>query len=279
MGGFFSLFSKKPDEEFTFDSSREGMFSELAAKKAILIGINYDNDENFTDDLRGCENDVQRIIKFLVQNLNFKPTDIYVLNTTLATKRNIEKSLKNLLNYALENRDSQIFIHYSGHGTSFKCERESDGRSEAICPVDHETNGLITDEWLKTEFIENLPNDCNLFCLVDCCHSGTNMNLSYYHDGLCFKRDFNNKPCSANVVKISGCLDDQVSYDYYNNNMKIFNGALTNAFIETFDADESIENHIERIRSYLSKQNFPQIPSLTSSKKFSSQYLVQQKDL
>lgn len=251
--------------------SDRSIFSVNKPKNALMIGINYDKDESESNDLRGCENDILRLSKLLISKFDFKSEDLEILNTKNATKRNIQMALKNMVTFAYNNRGAELFFHFSGHGTQQASLYESDAKGESICPVDYMNNGLISDVWLKKEFIDELPRDCKIFCLVDCCHSGTNMNLCYNYDFVSEKlcRDADNAlTTKATVVKISGCLDEQVSYDYFDNRLGIFNGALTNAFIETCSRKDDIVAHTSKIHDYLTSQGFPQKPNLTMSGKY-----------
>ena len=234
-----------------------------------MIGVNYDDDDSQDDDLRGCENDILRLSKLLMSKFHFKTEDMDILNTTNATKRKIQSALTNMVRFADSNRNAEF--HFSGHGTQQASTTESDNNRESICPVDYKVAGLISDVWLKRNFIDRLPRDAKLFCLVDCCHSGTNMNLCFNYDfesrRLCRDHD-NDLTTRARVVKISGCLDEQVSYDYFDDRLGMFNGALTNAFIETCSRKDDIVCHTMKIHEYLSTQGFPQKPNLTMSGRF-----------
>ena len=272
MGQILSyFFTTREEDPFEMDAvepiSDKQFYSSSTNKMALLIGINYDKNESDCDDLRGCENDTFRIRKFLIDRLKFEENQITTLSTDDSTRANLEHEILRLVDYAKQNRDSELFFHFSGHGASLEGGSESDGRLEALCPTDYHQSGMILDKWLKKQFLERLPFDCRLFCLVDCCHSGTNMNLPYSFDTIkrCSRRDFDNTPCAAEIVKISGCLDNQVSYDYYERDIKMFNGAMTNAFITTFDAGSEFKSILSRMTSHLDSQKFAQRPNLTTS--------------
>jgi len=269
MGQILSVFREVfREDSFEIDEKiSEKKFYSSKNKKALLIGINYDKNNTKCDDLRGCENDTFRIRRFLIDNLEFKDNQITTLSTDDSTKVNLENEILGLADYANSHDDVDLFFHFSGHGASIKGGGERDGHIEAICPADYHESGIILDEWLKTHFLEELPFDCRLFCLVDCCHSGTNMNLPYVFDATtaCSIRDPDNNTCAAEIVKISGCLDNQVSYDYYENNIQMFNGAMTNAFITTFDPELDFTSIISRMTDHLNSQKFNQRPNLTSS--------------
>lgn len=260
---------KQSNEEIVCNlhNNKELFSSSNNHKIALLIGINYDTDALKDDDLKGCENDTDRLKRFLVDEFEFEENQIKILKTKEATKKNIKKALYKILQYSNSHPNTQIFISYSGHGTFVNSNIESDGQVEALCPIDYEKNGLIYDKWIKRNFIEQLTSDSRVFTLIDCCHSGTVFDLPYAFDcknNTC-RRYEENSECSVNIVKISGCMDDQVSYDYYNSDLKKFGGALTNNFISTYHKGITFKDHLLKIRLNLLKQKFDQLPNLTLS--------------
>lgn len=277
MGNILSLFfpiskndscvAMTENENHNHETFGDIVFTEDKPKKALLVGINYDEDTDNSNDLRGCENDLLRISKVLMGKYHFKADDVNILNSKTATKENIESSLLNMVMFARRNSGAELFFHFSGHGTQQSSDLERDRKSESLCPVDYEMNGLISDKWMKRFFVNQLPESCKLFCLVDCCHSGTNMNLCYNYDFQkgSLERDGDYIDSKANVIKISGCQDEQVSYDCYNSDLKIFNGALTDAFIVTCRQGTDVVEHVKNIRKYLKDKEFPQTPNLTMS--------------
>ena len=68
----------------------------------------------------------------------------------------------------------------------------------------------------------------------------------------------------AKVIKLSGCLDAQVSMDYYNSKMGEFQGAFTNAFVMSF-SDNIMLNYVDNLNSYLTSNSFKQISELSMS--------------
>jgi metacaspase-1 len=72
-------------------------------------------------------------------------------------------------------------MHYSGHGTQIPDDDgdEADGMDEALCPVDYQTEGMIRDDDIYRELVATLPAGCRLTVLMDCCHSGTILDLPY----------------------------------------------------------------------------------------------------
>ena len=113
------------------DSEFDRMFTKGKPRRALLVGINYDQDTDESNDLRGCENDLLRISKVLIGKYHFKSDDVNILNSKTATKENIESSLLNMVVYAQRNPESELFFHFSGHGTQQSSFLEKDRKSEA----------------------------------------------------------------------------------------------------------------------------------------------------
>ncbi|KAH8825296.1 caspase domain-containing protein [Flagelloscypha sp. PMI_526] len=154
-------------------------------KKGLFIGINYFGTQS---ELRGCINDVQNISKFLVDNYDFEYGDNIRLLTDdqqdpdlLPTTVNIIKGMLWLVEDAQP--DDSLFFFYSGHGASVEDQDgdEVDGKDEAILPCDFNTpeGGFIRDDDLHAIMVAPLPEGCRLTALMDCCHSGTCMDLPY----------------------------------------------------------------------------------------------------
>ena len=240
-----------------------------AKKKALLIGINYNEDNYKDDDLNGCVNDLNNLKEFL-KKLDFKKEEIVTLTNREATKERIQDEILNLSSFSHENPGSNIWLSYSGHGAQIETLFNSEVKSEIICPSDYMYNGVIKDDWIEANFVRLLHPDTNAFALMDCCNSGSNLNLP-------FKYDFQNKSALndngyskseieslCNIVKISGCRDDQTSADYYDRKFNEFQGALTNAFLTTSISNpKSILQFYLNILENLKIRNFTQRPVLS----------------
>jgi len=67
---------------------------------------------------------------------------------------------------------------------------------------------------------------------------------------------------------LSGCLDDQVSYDAYNSNKAKFMGALTSTFLKVFEEANhniNISNMLTNIYQKLDSKDYDQRPVLSSN--------------
>jgi hypothetical protein len=71
-----------------------------------------------------------------------------------------------------------IVFQYAGHGTQVpdldgdEADGDSAGEDEALCPWDFASGDMLVDDDLRAIFAR-LPDDVNLTCFFDCCHSGT----------------------------------------------------------------------------------------------------------
>jgi hypothetical protein len=74
-----------------------------------------------------------------------------------------------------------VFCHYSGHGCSIRDDEreEDDGMDEALCPVDYQESGVLRDDDVFEMLVAPMPKDVVLTCVMDCCHSGTILDLPY----------------------------------------------------------------------------------------------------
>ena len=160
-----------------------GNFKKAGRTRALLIGINYTDSDSPLD---GAWNDVDKAKKFAVDS-GFKDdsTCMRVLrdngSDVSPTKANIEKALRWLIKGA--SRGDSLFLHYSGHGVSMKDKDafsdEADGMDECLAPVDFARNGFIKDDDLFKMLVQPLAPGASLVAVMDCCHSGTLLDLSY----------------------------------------------------------------------------------------------------
>ncbi|KAG0225732.1 Ca(2+)-dependent cysteine protease [Actinomortierella wolfii] len=147
-------------------------------KRGLFIGINYFRQRN---ELRGCINDVRNIKAFLFRQYGFREEDSVTLTddqrdpTRIPTKANILAAMQWLVRDARPND--------SGHGgqTRDLDGDEEDGNDETIYPVDHERAGVITDDVMHAIMVRPLPPGCRLTAVMDCCHSGSALDLPYIY--------------------------------------------------------------------------------------------------
>lgn len=232
-------------------------------KKALLIGCNYKGTKY---ELNGCINDIDNIKKRIENVYGFKNINVMTDDTIITpTKVNIMNGIIELLKNATAG--DKLLLAFSGHGTYTDDLNgdEKDGKDEMLVPLDF--NCIIDDE-LKSLLETYLKKDVSLFAIVDCCHSGTMLDLKYqYYDETKSNTIIDNATdaeTKGKVILISGCTDEQVSVDAYINNK--FQGAMTWAFLNVTDKTPNIafKDLIVNMRNLLKKSEYTQKPMLSS---------------
>ena len=232
--------------------------------KALMVGINYKNTQS---ELRGCINDVNSLKNYFNRAKNLNENDICTLtdDTTLKpTRENILQKYKELL--VNSEKGDVLYFTYSGHGsyTLDKSGDELDGKDELLVSIDHKG---ISDDELKKLATTYLKDGVTLFVLLDCCHSGTLLDLKYNYLS---KNDFNeviinerNQETKGNIYFISGCRDEQTSADAYIN--RKFQGAMTWSFLESLKTNNKLswKELLLKMRTLL-KNHFTQVPQFSS---------------
>lgn len=150
-------------------------------RKAVCIGINYPDS---SAPLRGCINDALMMARFLgthgFTDITMVTDDAKNKGTALyPTRANLLTHMTNLVKGA--QAGDSLFLHYSGHGSQEKDTDgdEQDGMDETIVPSDYATAGQITDDVLHRILVESLPRGTRLTVIMDCCHSGSALDLPF----------------------------------------------------------------------------------------------------
>merc|ERR1719478_1185895 len=147
--------------------------------RGVMIGINYVGTAN---ELSGCFNDVDTM-KTYITTKGFSEDDLRILmddgEHTEPTKDNIVEAMKWLVEGA--GAGDSLFFHYSGHGASVRDEDgdEPDGKDETLVPLDFNSAGLLVDDDVFAYLVRPIPDGYRLTCVLDCCHSGTILDLPY----------------------------------------------------------------------------------------------------
>ncbi|TFK66300.1 hypothetical protein BDN72DRAFT_823590 [Pluteus cervinus] len=260
----------QPSNHVTYQAQTFPYSKCTGQKKAVCIGINYRGQPN---ELRGCINDANNVVKFLLRN-GYKRENIYLLTDEhksdprqIPTKKNILGAMRWLVQDACPN--DSLFIHYSGHGGQVRDldGDEVDGWDEAIYPVDFKKAGYIIDDEMHDIMVKDLPERCRLTALFDACHSGTVLDLQYIysaHGRLMSGGIKKRKRAVADVISWSACQDDQTSADTFSGGVAF--GAMSHAFIEAFDRQPGLtyQDLLKSVRHIL-KPRYKQKPQLGSS--------------
>ncbi|CAN1272169.1 AMC1 [Linum perenne] len=189
-------------------------------RKAVICGISYRYSRH---ELKGCINDAKCMRHLLINKFHFPPDSILMLTEEetdpyrIPTKHNMRMALYWLVQ-GCQPGDSLLF-HYSGHGSRQRNYNgdEVDGYDETLCPLDFETQGMIVDDEINATIVRPLPHGVKLHAIIDACHSGTVLDLSYL--------------CRMN----SGCDDDQTSADTSALSKITSTGAMTFCFIQAIE--------------------------------------------
>lgn len=151
-------------------------------RRAVMIGINYIGDN--PGELRGCHNDVLNMKKYIMAVHGFEEENITILmddgEHQEPTKDNMLAAYKKIV--ADSAPGDSIFLHYSGHGSKVKDDdfgEEEDGYDEVLVPRDYQSAGMIRDDDLYDILVEGLPAGIHVVSLMDCCHSGTILDLPF----------------------------------------------------------------------------------------------------
>eukprot|EP01100_Stratorugosa_tubuloviscum_P013426 TRINITY_DN66_c0_g1_i8.p1 TRINITY_DN66_c0_g1~~TRINITY_DN66_c0_g1_i8.p1 ORF type:complete len:382 (-),score=185.93 TRINITY_DN66_c0_g1_i8:104-1249(-) len=153
-------------------------------KKALLIGINYIGHPQFN--LNGCINDTRNAFKLLTEHFHYKAENIRILtdDQTDSTKRPIAASIRASIQWLVDGVQpgDSLFFQFSGHGHQVKDDNgdEDDGLDEVILPWDYNSGGgNIRDDYLFNNLVKPIPVGAYLTVLMDCCHSGTGLDLPF----------------------------------------------------------------------------------------------------
>lgn len=242
----------------------------MSKSKAYLFGLNYAHNPSAA--LTGCINDVNNVANFLRTDLRI-PVEVYTDDRS-APETTCKGMMDKLYEIAFSTwRDNLdfVWIHYSGHGSYVRDTNgdEVDGRDECIIPTDFATNGVITDDAIQRIFTFFNPNT-RIMCFFDCCHSGTMGDVKFSWNGpaRCF---WENPQCKTNarVLTISGCLDNQVSYETYSQTSRQVVGVMTDALLRVLRTKPNVRRDvflmISELQKEIIKMGYPQRPKLCTS--------------
>ncbi|KDQ53170.1 hypothetical protein JAAARDRAFT_210126 [Jaapia argillacea MUCL 33604] len=182
------------------------------ARKALLIGINYGYGE---DALRCPHSDVSKLTAMLCGRFSYAKDDIVLMldqdlypADLVPNETNIRKQLAELVKDA--QKGDHFFFYYAGHGHQIRTDDQSeeDGMNEHIVASDFIA---IPDDDLKAILVDPLPVGSSLVAIIDCCHSGTMLDLPHSRCNIAypwknwFRRGNTRKiPCRQHAI---GCGD------------------------------------------------------------------------
>lgn len=211
----------------------------MSGKTHVLsVGLNYRGQYQ----LNGCHNDVDRLKKVLYDSLDPQKRGIYSSLkddgvSSLPTFETIKEEVEKLFKELKEN-DAFIFT-YSGHGgrVADKDGDEKSGYDDCIYDYNFKE---ITDDILYELLVDKLPNKVKLRVILDCCHSGTGLDLPWGYSPFGSKENTSKKVTGKNVVCISGCTDEETSADAWIDRKP--QGALTAILSEILETKKNKDN-------------------------------------
>lgn len=262
--------------------------------KALCVGINKFQYLPPNAFLNGCVNDANDMVKLLTTYLGFKKADITVLLDSKATKANIMKNLKEIVDESRKGNCNYVVFSCSSHGSYMpdKNNDEPDNVDEVFLPYDAKADNA-SDNWDRDHVIiddelgdlfAQIPSDAILEAFLDTCHSGTGLKAL---DLLMNRRIRFIPPPSPmaiergegirshgmreallekdmkNHILWSGCKADQTSADAIIENE--WHGAFTYylyKFIKAQNNDMTRKEIITKTRTDLKKEKYTQIPQL-----------------
>lgn len=246
-------------------------------KKALLIGINYYEDPK--NKLNGCINDINNMKQHLLKKYpSLLASNIIIL--TDAPNENILRkptrtNIIGAINWLVQGLKpgENVYFHYSGHGGLVvdKNGDEQTGKDSCIYPINKGKIEVIIDDELRSILANKIPRGCKCFAVLDCCHSGTALDLRNKYDFnldntiLC-KTDSKYQNTSGSVIFLSGCMDQQTSADTVDNK-GVPSGALTNALLyvwNNYGSNIQWMYLLWEIRAFLKRGKYEQIPQLSS---------------
>ncbi|KAH9068303.1 caspase domain-containing protein [Lactarius deliciosus] len=260
-------------------------YPRVGQKKAVIVGINYSTYPDHRFRLRWAVDDAWVMARFLHESFDFEWSNMQILTDdqpgNLPTKANIRAAMRWLVKGAQP--DDTLFFYFSGHATQVKDTNgdEPDGYDECICAVDYTgdpqfpisptTPGIIVDDDINRIMVQPLPRGCRLTAVLDCCHSGTLLDLPFIYDSHGRLKPSDNpstveeKSSPAEVVSLSACKDSENAYE-----VPAEGGALrrASAFIEYMASSGNRRTCLDIIRSlraYMNANGVRQRPQLSSS--------------
>jgi len=164
-----------------------------------------------------------------------------------------------------------FFFHFSGHGAQQEDPHgyEEDGMNETFLPADFQSAGQITDDEMCSIMVNPLPAGAKLTAVMDCCHSGTGLDLPFTWTDRGWREEVNPFYSLGDVQMFSGCEDDDTSSDA-STSYGSAGGAMTTAFCDVLRQNPcpTYPELMMMLHTSLRRRGFSQRPQLTSSQQF-----------
>lgn len=149
-----------------------------SVKKSLLIGINYTGSQH---ELRGCHSDVENMAEFLSYRGYHREDQVILRDDLQGPAYPSRDNMLRAMNWLISSPGTTNFLHYSGHGGQERDDNRSTGYDDTICPIDFERAGQINSTTLHQMLVSSLPPNSTLFVVLDCCHSGSAVELPFVY--------------------------------------------------------------------------------------------------
>lgn len=235
----------------------------MKERRALIAACNY---PNTSSELFGCVNDGIAMYDLLTRSgyeVTFLRDDFHSEN--MPTYEKFMSVLREMVTWTTQDSAREIAVHFSGHGyhTPDWDGDETDGRDEVLVMTD---NVAVTDDELARLLVQ-LPADAKALFTVDCCHSGTALDLPYHMTSTSSAR---RSQITASVLMLSGCRDNQTAADTRDIRPHVHSqaGAMTSCMLFCLDYATNWQDLVKLMRFVLRRKGFTQVPQLSSSSPF-----------
>jgi hypothetical protein len=229
---------------------------------ALTIGLNSVDPGHYagwSGDLKACEFDANDMAE-IARKSGF---EVKTLLTEDATRDNVKGEISDV---ASELKSGDMFmLCYSGHGGQIVDlnDDEYDHRDETWCLYDGE---LIDDEIF--DLLAQFRAGVRIVSTSDSCHSGTVLK-AMYDDILTNKSLKTFRDVEAGALLISGCMDDQFSYD------GLENGLFTETLLKVWNGGSFTGGYKDLVNAIRQPMPFEQTPTLFEVGNVSEAFLKQ----
>jgi len=128
-----------------------------------------------------------------------------------------------------------LFFLFSGHGTQVLDSQNNtqDAMDDAICPVDQQFDGQITDNQMFESLVRNLPAGVRLTAIVDTCVPGVTLKLPWSFDVQGWVEESDAYHTFGDAVCFSLQPVEDLSSELLRSLCALPGGVITTAFLQT----------------------------------------------
>jgi hypothetical protein len=238
--------------------------------RVLTIGINY---VATPYELAGCINDATNMAE---QTRHFFPA---CRDYRLITDNTPEKPTKANILAAIDwlvsglKPGQNVMFHFAGHGGRVRDTNgdEMSGYDSCLYPLNGRTLEVLTDDELRVVLAERVPAGSKCFVVLDCCHSGTAVDLRYKWQApaagtMTYTEDQNYAKTTGDILFLSGCRDMETAADTVSKEGRPC-GAMTMALLETwraYGAAIKLKYLLWDVRKFLGDNGYTQVPEITT---------------